>query len=227
MRLVFDLGGVVFRWRPDEFLPRLMPDRAATPEAARAFAKIFFQGFGGDWGEFDRGRLDVDGLATRIAERIDLDPAEARRLIEAIPHELQPLPDTVALLERLHASGRPLYFLSNMPLPYVEHLEATHDVFRHFERGVFSARVGLIKPEPEMFAHAAAAFGVAPADLLLIDDVVANVEAAGRTGWRGLLFVEAIRCAADIAEIEAAPAQSPAAALGGSSDQRPRERTKG
>ena len=70
-KLVFDLGGVVFRWRPDEFLPRLMPARASTPEKARAFAADFFEGFGGDWGDFDRGRLGVGrpGRADRRAHR--------------------------------------------------------------------------------------------------------------------------------------------------------------
>ena len=200
-KLVFDLGGVVFRWRPDEFLPRLVPARASTPEQARAFAADFFEGFGGDWGDFDRGRLGVPALAARIADRIGMDAAEARRLIEAIPDELQPLPGTVELVGRLRAAGRSLYFLSNMPLPYVEHLEARHDVFGCFERGVFSSRVGLIKPEPAMFAHAAQAFGAVPSELLLIDDVAANIEAAGRAGWRGLQFHDSARCAADLGEI--------------------------
>ncbi len=90
-----------------------------------------------------------------------------------------------------------------MPLPYVEHLEARHDVFGCFERGVFSSRVGLIKPEAAMFAHAAEAFGAAPAELLLIDDVAANIQAARRAGWRSLQFFDAARCATDLAGIGA------------------------
>ena len=38
--LVFDLGGVVFRWRPDEFLQRLLPDRAPDAAAARDLTEI-------------------------------------------------------------------------------------------------------------------------------------------------------------------------------------------
>ena len=52
-----------------------------------------------------------------------------------------------------------------------------------------------------MFAHAAQAFGAAPSELLLIDDVAANIEAAGRAGWRGLQFFDAARCAAELAGI--------------------------
>lgn len=122
MNLVFDFGGVVLRWEPQEFLIRLLPERAPTPDAARRFAGEFFQVFGGDWGEFDRGRIEPGPLAARIAARIGLTVAEAQRVIDAIPDELQPIPETVALLQRLHAAGHVLFFLSNMPLPYVRHI---------------------------------------------------------------------------------------------------------
>ena len=201
MRLVFDLGGVVFRWRPDEFLMRLLPMRAPNPTAARALAGTFFESFGGDWGEFDRGRIEVDALVERIATRIGFRPDEARLVIDAIPDELQPIPATVDLLRRLHGVGRPLFFLSNMPLPYAAHLESAHDLFGCFQAGVFSSRVGLIKPEPAMFAHAARAFGAQPSELVLIDDIQGNVEAARAAGWRALRFDDAAQCAVDLAAI--------------------------
>jgi putative hydrolase of the HAD superfamily len=194
MNLVFDLGGVVFRWRPDEFLPRLAPDRAATPAAASAFATDFFQGFRGDWGEFDRGRIEAGALAGRIGARIGMDVAEARRLIDAIAKELVPIPETLALMQRLRGEGHRLFFLSNMPKSYAQHLESTHDVFGFFESGLFSARIGLIKPEPGLFARAAATFDVPASQLLLLDDVQANVDAARACGWRALRFDGAAAC---------------------------------
>jgi putative hydrolase of the HAD superfamily len=201
LNLVFDLGGVVFRWRPDEFLPRLAPQRATTPEMARRFAADFFQGFHGDWGEFDRGRLEAGPLAERIAARIGIEAGEARALIDAIAKELVPLSDTVALMRRLRGEGHRLFYLSNMPASYAHHLEATHDVFGSFERGVFSSRAGLIKPEPAMFAHAAEVYGCAPAELLLIDDVQTNVDAARACGWRAIRFEDAASCERDLRKL--------------------------
>ena len=198
MKIVFDFGGVVFRWEPQEFLTRLLPERAPTRSAARRLALDFFQAFGGDWSEFDRGRIEPGPLAVRIAARLGLAVDEARRVIDAIPGELQPVPETVDLVRRLHAAGQTLFFLSNMPFPYARHLEANHDVFRFFERGVYSSRAGLIKPEPAMFAHAAEVFEAEPAELLLIDDIEVNIEAAKRAGWHGLRFENARRCASDL-----------------------------
>ena len=194
MSLVFDLGGVVFRWQPDEFLGRLLPARAPDRAAARSLGAAFFQGFGGEWREFDRGAVEPGPLAERIAARIGLEVDEARRVIEAIPDELQPIPETVALIERLQAAGHRLFFLSNMPVPYARHLESAHPVLARFERGVFSSRVGLLKPDAAMFEHAAVHFGMAPHALVLIDDIEANVAAARRAGWGGVLFEDAARC---------------------------------
>ena len=194
MRIVFDFGGVLFRWKPLEFLPRLLPDHATSPLATQALARGIFQGFDGDWGEFDRGVLDAPALAQRIALRTGLSVHEVRHLIDAIPDELQPLPDSVALLRRLHDAGRDLYFLSNMPEPYARHLEATHEFLALFRRGVYSARVKMVKPEPAIFEHARSSFGDVGAPLVFIDDAAKNVTAARAAGWQGIQFRDAVQC---------------------------------
>lgn len=194
MKIIFDFGGVLFRWQPLQFLPRLMPRHTPTPQATEALMHALFQGFGGDWADFDRGLLDAPVLAERISERTGLALADVRGLIDAIPHELQPLPESVALLRRLHAAGTELYFLSNMPEPYARHLEERHDFLRLFRAGVYSARVQLVKPDPAIFAHAQALFGGDDAPCVFIDDVAKNVDAARAAGWRAIQFVDASQC---------------------------------
>lgn len=194
MNIVFDFGGVLFRWQPHEFIARLLPERAPTPEAAQVLVGAFFEGFGGDWGEFDRGTIAPAVLAERIARRTGLALAEVHQVIAAVPHELQPIDATVALLRRLHARGHALHFLSNMPAPYAEHLEASHDFIGLFRSGVFSSRVRLIKPEAAIFAHAVQAFGVDPAETLFIDDVAHNTAAARQAGWQALHFQDPAQC---------------------------------
>lgn len=205
MTLVFDLGGVVLRWRPEDFLVRWLPERAPTPAAALDLARDFFQGFEGDWAEFDRGRLASADLAERIATRTGLAVEQARGVIDAIPDELQPLPDTVELVERLRRAGRRLCFLSNMPAPYADRLEASHPILRGFDAGLYSSRIGLIKPEPALFAHAEVTFGRPPAELLLIDDNPANVAAARRAGWQALRFEDAAQCESELRRLGLAP----------------------
>ncbi|MEO6743002.1 MAG: HAD family phosphatase [Caldimonas sp.] len=197
--LVFDLGGVVFRWRPDEFLPRLLPNHATDPAATRELITRFFEGFGGDWADFDRGRIEPAPLADRVAARTGIRLGEVRRVIDAIPDELQPLPDTEAWLRRLKVAGHRLVFLSNMPVPYARHLESTHSVLGLFERGVFSSRIGMVKPEPALFSHAATVFERVPSSLLLLDDNEANVNAAIGLGWAAIRFENAVQAERDLA----------------------------
>ena len=139
MNLVFDFGGVLFRWQPHEFIARLLPERAPDEVAAHAMVAEFFEGYGGDWGEFDRGTIEAGPLAERIARRTGLRVAQARRVIDAVPGELQAVPGTVDLLRRLHLAERPLFFLSNMPEPYARHLEKTHEFLGWFRSGLFSS----------------------------------------------------------------------------------------
>ena len=194
MNLVFDFGGVLFRWQPHEFIARLLPERAPNEAAAQAMVLEFFESFGGDWGEFDRGTIEAAPLAERIAARTGLSVVQARSVIDAVPEELQPVPATVDLLHRLQRAGRPLYFLSNMPEPYARHLEARHEFLAWFRSGLFSSRVQLIKPEPAIFALAAETFGIDPAQTLFIDDVAHNVDAARAAGWQALHFHNPQQC---------------------------------
>lgn len=194
MNVVFDFAGVLFHWQPPELLSRLLPHRTPDAAAARRLVDDIFQGYAGDWGEFDRGTVEPGPLAERIARRTGLPVDETRRVIDGVPAELTPIAGTVALLRELHAAGRPLYFLSNMPEPYAQHLEATHDFLALFRDGVFSARARLCKPEPEIFAFCERRFGLDPARTIFIDDMAGNVEAARAAGWRALQFVDPAQC---------------------------------
>jgi putative hydrolase of the HAD superfamily len=199
MSLVFDFAGVLFRWQPHEIVASVLPALAPTRAEADRLVADIFQGYGGDWGEFDRGELGAGVLAERLARRVPgLGVEQALALIDAIPAALLPIAGTVVLLQRLHARGHALYFLSNMPEPYARHLETTHDFLRLFRRGVFSARVKMVKPEAAIFEHAAQAFGIEPARTLFIDDMAQNVAAARAAGWQAHHFDDPAGCEAEL-----------------------------
>jgi putative hydrolase of the HAD superfamily len=199
VKVVFDFAGVLFRWQPVAMLQRELPHLASDEASARHWVAQIFQGYGGDWGDFDRGTVAVPALVQRIARRTGLSPADVQRAVDAVPGELRPVPETVALLRRLHEAGRELFFISNMPAPYADHLEATHDFLHCFRDGVFSARVHLNKPEPAIFELAAARFGAVPGDLVFLDDHLPNVQAARALGWNALPFSNAAQAEAEIA----------------------------
>ena len=196
--LVFDFAGVVFSWQPLTLMRQVLPCHAVDDDSARVWMDRIFESYGGDWGEFDRGTVAPEDLAGRIARRTGLEPAEAQAVIDAVPLSFTPVAGTLALLERLRRSRRPHYFLSNMPAPYADHLDRSFDFLQTFDDGIYSARVRLIKPEPAIFDLAARRFGVPPAELVFLDDVAANVQAARDAGWQALQFFDAAQCEVDL-----------------------------
>lgn len=198
--VVFDFGGVVFRWQPLSLLQEVVPHHAHDDDSARALAARLFQSFavGSDWAEFDRGTVTPGELVERIARRTGLPAQDVERVVHAIPPHLQAQAGTVTLMQRLREAGHRLFYLSNMPAPYADHLERHHGFFDWFEGGVFSARVGLIKPEPAIFDLAVLRFGVQPAECVFVDDVLHNVEAARAAGWQAVHFIDAPQCEGEL-----------------------------
>lgn len=203
---IFDFGAVVFQWRPPALLARLLPHRTPDEAATQALAAQFFQGYGGDWSQFDRGSIDVPALVSSIAARTGLTPDEVRTVIEAVPDELAPLPDTVSWLGRLQQAGHRLYYLSNMPEPYAAYLQRTHAFLQCFRDGIYSSHVGLIKPEPAIFELALQRFGVLAQDCIFLDDHPDNVQVARRLGIHAIQFHDAAQALGELRDAGLVPA---------------------
>jgi putative hydrolase of the HAD superfamily len=191
VNVVFDLGGVVFTWRPARLVATVLPARVPDEAAAHHWVREIFQDYRGDWLAFDRGVVDVPELVGRIAKRTGLAADEVQAVVDAVPVALEPIASTIDLLREVGATGHRLLYLSNMPAPYADHLERTHAFFSVFDDGVFSSRVREVKPDAAIFERALARFGAAAADCLFLDDHAPNVAAARDLGWRALQFTDA------------------------------------
>jgi putative hydrolase of the HAD superfamily len=191
MRVVFDFGGVLFRWRPAVPVARAWPHRARTAAMLKQTLADCFQAYGGDWGDFDLGLIGEVELAQRMAARTGWPADEIPWLLAAVRDELRVQPAVLALLLQLRSRGVPLSFLSNMPAPLAATLAERNPLHEWFESGVFSGHEHIAKPAPALFELAARRYGSAPKDCLLIDDHPANVEAAKACGWQAELFTNA------------------------------------
>jgi HAD superfamily hydrolase (TIGR01509 family) len=200
--VIFDLGGVLLHWQPQTLMEQLLPHHAPDRSAAQALVRQVFQGFDpdGDWALFDRGRIQTDALAQRIARRTGLPVADLQALIAAIPPHLATLEDTEAVLHELRAAGHRLCFLSNMPAPYAQRLLEEKPFFSAFEDGLFSAHVQQIKPEAAFYALAVERFGLGAGPVWFIDDVQRNLDAAQTFGWHGVRFESAGQVRAQLVE---------------------------
>jgi len=192
--VVFDFGAVLFRWQPVELLQQVLPQHAPDEATARHLGSSIFQSFApdSDWARFDLGQMTPEALAQRIAQRTGLPFEAVGRVIEAALHHLVAVPASVALMRALKAAGNRMFYLSNMPVPYAEHLERANPFIAEFDGGIFSGRVGLMKPSPAIFELADQRFGIERGQpTLFIDDHAGNIAACQRHGWQGLHFGDA------------------------------------
>lgn len=202
-RLIFDFGAVVFDWRPAHLLAQVLPHRVPHPDAAGPWLDAIFQDYGGPWGEFDRGTASTDELVQALMPQTGLRADELHAVIAAIPPSLTPIAGTVDWLRELRAAGERFYYLSNMPASYADHLDRHHDFLAWFDAGVYSARVGLCKPEPAIYELALARFGERAEDCIFLDDREVNVLAARALGLRAVLFRDPAQARAEVDALRA------------------------
>ena len=112
------------------------------------------------------------------------------------------LPDMAALVEKLHATGTPLYLLSNAPDLLASWLRAgaaeRHPFLGLFRDFVVSGEVKCSKPEREIYDLTCKLGGFRPEDAVFIDDVLDNVQGARAAGWTAIHHRSADRTAAEL-----------------------------
>ena len=96
-------------------------------------------------------------------------------------------PRMLDLLDEQSAAGVRLALLSNAPLIQAQAFDELAWTDR-FEHVFVSSRMGLVKPDPAIYAHAVAAMGADPGDVTFVDDKEVNVKGAVRAGLRGVVF---------------------------------------
>ena len=70
-----------------------------------------------------------------------------------------------------------------------------------FDGVVISCEVGMRKPEPEIFQHAAQLISLPPSACVFVDDVAANITAAEACGMTGVLHVDPVATTDQVATL--------------------------
>lgn len=188
MNIVFDLGGVVFDWRPEHIITAVFSEKA-DQDIVR---KEIFQH--SDWLELDRGTLDQEEAIMRSTKRTGLDEAVIRQLFVDILKALAPIEESIKLLDSIKDSNNKFYVLSNMHTEFMKHLVKEYSFFDMFEGKVFSCDVHMIKPEPQIYEYLLATFDLVAAETVFIDDMKENTTAAEVFGIKTIHFTSTAQC---------------------------------
>ncbi|MBC8642677.1 HAD family phosphatase [Caballeronia sp. EK] len=189
--VVFDFGGVLIDWNREYLYRHLIPDDTERRWFLDNVCKM-------EWVvQQDGGQTIEEGTAELIAlypEHEALIRAFYARWPEMVSGVME---EGVALVDRLEAAGVPLFGLTNWSAETFPYAWERFDVLRKFREIVVSGRVGLVKPDPQIFDLMRVEIekqlpGIRPDELVFIDDNLKNAQAATALGWHGVHYTGAL-----------------------------------
>lgn len=181
--VVFDLGNVLIRWDPHPAVAAAMGDT----EAARFLGADDFdflawnhvQDSGRTWGEAEdevsRTHPHWHEHATAYRTHFGLSLTGA-------------LEENVAVLRDLHATGVPVFALTNWSAELFPHALERFAFLGLFADIVVSGAEGLAKPDPAVFDVLRHRVGRPLDECVFVDDSAANVAAASQVGMDAIRF---------------------------------------
>ena len=152
---------------------------------------------------YDRGDLTAEAYWQKVAgeEGLVLSNLQIAQLTDLDTQGWARLNHkTVKWTEQLHGAGLRLGLLSNMPSDLSQYLVANGGWVSFFHHLTFSCDVRMVKPDPAIYHACLESLAVAPQEVLFLDDLAPNIEAASKLGIHSVLFDTVEQTAARVAE---------------------------
>jgi putative hydrolase of the HAD superfamily len=170
------------------------PDPAARAEMERMLAvdgESFHAAYWRFRDAYDRGALSGEAYWRKVAEELGrtLDAEQMAGLMAAdTALWTQPNAPMIAWAARLQQAGVKTGILSNLGDAMEAGIRGRFPWLEAFAHHTFSHRLGIAKPDPAIYAHAAEGLGVPVEAILFIDDREENIAAAKAAGMAGVLY---------------------------------------
>ena len=180
--VLFDVGNVIITWSPENLYSKVFDD----PEKRAWFLNTVVPM---DWhNHHDAGVPFAENRKSRLVafpEYTDEIVAYDERFEEMLGDLI---PETIAIIEELHAKDVPMYALTNMPTEKAAMVFSKSPVFGYFRDIIVSGVEKLIKPDPAIYDLTLRRIGLPASDIFFTDDSAANIKVASKKGFVTHLF---------------------------------------
>jgi HAD superfamily hydrolase (TIGR01509 family) len=184
--VLFDLGGVLFRYQPDVRWQAFAEQTDLTPEEIRRRLSSSGYAMACDQGRFRGNRAYREGILL-LGSRMSME-----RFVQLWLSAFRPDEAVLDIARRLREAGLAIATFSNNSDLVRDGLEAFWPaVLAPFMPRIFSADLGLTKPDPRAYQKAAELLGHPPAEVLVVDDAPMNTAMAASLGFETIDFVTA------------------------------------
>jgi len=193
--IVFDFGGVLIDWNPENLYRKMFNGDEATMEYFLSVVCPL------EWNEqMDAGRPFADAIEERIHLFPEYEPyirAYYGRWIEMVQGEFS---GTVKILSALRSTGYSLFALSNWSIETFPLVKERFDFLNWFEEIILSGEVKLAKPDPAIYELLLQRVNRPAEQCLFIDDNERNIAAAQKLGLQTIHFSTPERLYTELAE---------------------------
>jgi putative hydrolase of the HAD superfamily len=182
--VVFDYGAVICR------LPSL-DEWTEFADAAELPVPEFIRLYPRSRERYDRGLVRAAGFWREFAALAgrEYDGEAIRRLAEIDIRVWSHVdPEVIALARTLQRRGVVTGILSNMQPDLLERIRERSEWIDAFDVQVFSCEIGFVKPERRIYDYLLRQLHVDAGDVLFVDDVSDNVDAARAAGLQAEVF---------------------------------------
>lgn len=167
---LFDIGNVLAHFDHEKSIRQLQSRSAATIDEVRTLVHEFIP-------KLETGALDSQEFLDTIRQKIGY-KGDDSALSEAYCDIFWANLPMWELVDELH-TRYPLYLFSNTSELHLQHLRDGMAGFAKFTDGIYSMRVGAMKPQPRIYQAVFDLLPYAPEEIFYIDDLPANI-AQGR-----------------------------------------------
>ena len=181
--VVFDMGGVLIQFDPEEFMTR---EGILDPADRKIIREEVFRSV--EWAQMDLGVMTEETMAPRVRARVPEHLKEkAVYLLRNWCYPRKMIPGMESLVRRLKKGGYGIYLLSNASVNQPTYWNAL-PVSSQFDGTLVSAFVKVVKPNPVIYRLFTEEFHLREEECVFIDDAPINVAAAIACGWQGIVF---------------------------------------
>ena len=177
--IIFDLGNVLIRFKPEEFI-----NKNIKKEYREKFFNAVFKGQ--EWADLDKGVLEYSDAVKIFSEKIPECSSEIKKLFDNyILDVLEPIEKNIEIMKSLKGKYK-LFVLSNFHYPAFDYIFKNWEFFKYFDGKVVSGHCKLLKPEKKIYELLCLTYSLKPNECVFIDDTKVNIEAAEEFGINGI-----------------------------------------
>lgn len=179
--VMLDVDGVLISGRPTDgkhWTTCLEADLGVSPEDLRTH---FFTRY---WADVQLGQTDLVPSLSEALERMGSNVSAECLAQYWFANDSRLDQDVLRGCAELRAHGYAVWLASNQDHQRADYIMSQLGLSDRFDGMIYSAALGLKKPDPAFFRAAERLSSAGPDDILFIDDTLSNVLAARACGWQ-------------------------------------------